>query len=125
MDSDRMDEPRREGALADTLERVSGKLVTGMVIGSAIVGLAIYSRPGPPRYQLVAAPGGEILRMDSRKGSIISCAPDNKCYVVLKSGQRLTSGRERKALPAPAAALPAPASALPSVPEPAAVPAKR
>lgn len=103
-------------AESDTLERVAGKLATGMVIASGILGLAIYWRPAPPRFQAVAAPNGEILRIDTRKGSIISCAADNKCYLVLKSGQHLTSGGERKAIAAPAApqpALPQPAVAPP------------
>jgi hypothetical protein len=117
MDRNGIDSPQSEGTIADALERVSGKIVTGMVIGSAILGLAIYSRPGPPRYQLVAAPTGEILCMDSRKGSIISCAPDNKCYLVLKSGRHLTPGSERKLLQAPTPAQPA-------LTQPAATPAK-
>lgn len=122
MEKDGIDGPRGgEGAVADALERISGKLVTGVVIGSAVIGLAIYTRPGPPRYEVVASPTGEILRIDNRKGSIISCAPDNKCYLVLKRGQNLSSRQDRKALPAPAAQ---PAAPQPAVSPPAPAPAK-
>jgi hypothetical protein len=43
------DGPEAEASLGDLAERGIKRIVTAIVIAGAIVGLAIYSRPGPPR----------------------------------------------------------------------------
>jgi hypothetical protein len=107
----------REPGLGDLVDLVGRRIVTAVVIGSGIIGLAIYARPAPPRYQAVVA-DGQVFRVDSRSGTILSCIED-RCSTVVRQGQRLVRRARRDALPKAQAQprLPAP------VPAPAAEPA--
>ena len=109
-----------EPPLREMIDLASRRLVTGLVIAGAAIGLAIYARPGPPRYEAIAAPDGRIIRIDTRSGTVLACE-GRRCMTVVRRGQRL----ERE-LPAPAQprALPAPARA-PALPAPAPAPAPR
>jgi len=110
-----------EPALAEIVDNVLRKLVTAIVIAGAIIALAIYARPAPPRYQ-AAVGDGKIVRIDTRNGTVIACAA-GVCATVLRRGQHL-----ERHLPAPApapAALPAPAPRPAPAPAPAPVPAPR
>ncbi|HEX9965699.1 MAG TPA: hypothetical protein VGB04_12030 [Allosphingosinicella sp.] len=98
--------------LGEAIDGAVRKITTGIVIAGAIVGLAIYSRPGPPRYDAFAF-GDRIVRVDGRTGTIIACEGNRTCQLVLRRGQRLTRIRRTDALPAPA---PAPATPLPAAP---------
>ncbi len=109
------------------------RIVTGIAIAGAAIALALYARPGPPRYQALETETG-IIRVDTRSGTILHCVA-NGCYTVVRRGQRLLDQEERqkarakafggdaapaqKALPTPQPqkALPAPAA------EPAPAPA--
>jgi|GEM_PF-1981820 len=85
------------------------KVVTAIVIAAALVALAIYAQPAPPRYQAVVG-DGQIVRIDTRSGTILSCV-GNECSVVVRRGQSLV---RRRALPkqdAQPARLPAPGPA--------------
>ena len=104
-------------SLSEAVEAGVRSLTTGLVIAGAIVGLAIYARPGPPRFEAVVD-GDRIVRIDTRKGTIISCQGAQTCELILKSGQRLTRVRRTDA-PAQPAALPKPAAPI----APAAAPA--
>ena len=80
-----------------------GKITTGIVIAGAIVGLAVYARPGPPRFDAFAF-GDQIVRVDGRTGTIIACEGQQTCQLVLRKGQRLERikrTRRRLARPRP------------------------
>lgn len=96
----------RSPGLGAAIDAAVGKITTGIVIAGAIVGLAVYARPGPPRYDAFAF-GNRIVRVDSRTGSIIACEGQQTCELVLRPGQRLTRIRRTDALPAAATPLPA------------------
>lgn len=104
-------EPAREPTTAELVDMALRKIVTALVIAAALIALAIYARPAPPRYQAVAAPDGRILRIDTRKGTILACE-GRRCMTVVRRGQSLVRELPAKALPAPQPqALPAPAPA--------------
>jgi hypothetical protein len=111
----RDDEPG-ETSLGDVVDGAVRKIVTALVIASGILALAIYSRPGPPRFQVFAA-DGQIIRIDTRSGTILACEAD-RCMRIVKRGQHLVDSLESKPLPK-RDALPAQA------PPPAAAPAPR
>jgi hypothetical protein len=111
-------EPERRDAEAELIDGALRKIITAIVIAAALIALAIYSRPGPPRYQAVAAPDGRIIRVDTRKGTILACDGD-QCWTVVRSGQHLAHNPGRPALPAPAAPAPRPAPAAAPAPAPA------
>lgn len=107
-------QPSREPSTAELVDMALRKIVTALVIAAAIIAIAIYARPAPPRYQAIAAPDGRIIRVDTRSGTILACE-GRTCMRVVQRGQHL----ERE-LPAPApapAALPAPAPAPAPAPE--------
>lgn len=97
------DGPEAEDSLGDVADRGIRRIVTGIIIAGSIVGLAIYSRPGPPRFQAFAAEG-QIVRIDTRSGTVLACE-DNQCWTVVRRGQRLKRPTQA-ALPKPAAELP-------------------
>ena len=100
--------------LEDMVELIGKRLTTGLVLAAGIVGLAIYARPGPPRYQIVSD-GAQVVRVDTRNGSMISCSPAG-CVSLHRPGGKI----ERKGK-LPAAAVPAP-SAPAQIPAAAASP---
>jgi hypothetical protein len=109
-----------EPTLAELADSAVRKIVTAMVISAAVIGLGIYSRPGPPRYQAFAAPDGRIVRVDMRSGTILACE-GSRCGIVVRRGQSVDRRVTPKALPQPAApALTAPAAAPVPAPAPAA-----
>ena len=103
-------EPERDtrpaSPLEDMAELIGKRITTSLVLAAGIIGLAIYARPGPPRYQIVTQ-GAQVVRIDTRTGSMISCSTSG-CYRIHKPGGRIQAGSKAPALP-PAAALPAPA----------------
>jgi len=109
--------PPEDLTLADIVENAARKLVTAIVIAGGLIALALYFQPSPPRYQVAAGADGQIVRIDTRSGSVIACE-GARCFRVLQRGQRLVEAPARKALPAPA---PAPA-AREAQPAPAAPP---
>jgi hypothetical protein len=98
-----------EPSLAEIIETGIRRGVTAIVVGAGIIGLAIYARPAPPRYDAFAI-GSQIVRVDMRTGTIISCEGAQTCQLVLKRGQHLQRVRRTDALPKPAAATPLPAA---------------
>jgi len=108
-----------EPSLRELADMALRKIVSGMVIGAAIIGIAIYARPSPPRYD-IAAGNGEVYRIDRRSGTILSCVED-RCSTVVRSGQSLVRRAHREALPKQDAPprLPAPATAPVTAPAPA------
>ena len=109
----------REPTLIEVVDLGVRRVSTAIIAGGVAIAVGIYaSSTSPPRYQVISSPEG-IVRIDTRKGSIIACK-DGECMLVVKSGQHLKSRPEAKALPAPAAAPPAPAppKALPAPDKP-------
>jgi hypothetical protein len=92
----------RSLAMGEAIDGAVGKITTGIVIAGAIIGLAVYARPGPPRYDAFAS-GNQIVRIDTRTGAIIACEGERTCQLVLRKGQRLTRIKRTDELPAPAA----------------------
>jgi hypothetical protein len=116
--SDPADPERRSVLLGEAIDGAVRKVTTGLVIAGAIVGLAVYARPGPPRFEAFAV-GEKIVRVDTRKGTIIACEAQRTCQVILRSGQRVTRVKRTDA-PASPEALPKPAEATPLPAAPAA-----
>ena len=116
------DEPAPgETPLADIVDAAARRIMTGLMIAGGVIALAVYSRPGPPRYE-VDVSGSTVIRTDIRSGTVLACE-GQRCYTVVRRGQSLEDGPEEKAaLPAPAApepkALPAPAPAAQPPAEP-------
>ena len=115
---DLSDSGSRSTSLGEAIDGAVRKITTGIVIAGAIVGLAVYARPGPPRFEALVD-GDRIIRVDTRKGTIISCEGQQTCQLILRSGQRLTRVKRSDA-PAAPKALPAPAAPTPPAAAPAA-----
>ena len=98
----------RESATAELIERMTSRIVNTLVICAGIIGLAVYARPGPPRYDVVATSDGRIVRINRDNGSVVSCDAQ-RCSIVHLSGEDLDHVREgdrsrgsgQPALPAP------------------------
>jgi hypothetical protein len=98
------------------------KIVTALVIAGGAIALAVYARPGPPRYQGFSAEG-QIVRIDTRSGTVIACE-GNQCMTVVRRGQRLRRsppGAAPKQDAQPAPVLPAPAQPRQAPPAPTSV----
>ena len=108
MTDPRSDTAEPEPSLSEVIEAGIRSVTTGMVIAGAIVGLAIYARPGPPRFEAVVD-GDRIIRVDTRKGTIIACEGQQTCQLILRSGQHLQRVKRTDA-PAQPKALPRPAA---------------
>lgn len=130
--ADRDDLSRRESepSLGDVIEGAVRKIVTGLVIAGALIGIGLYSQAGPARYQMVAA-DGRIYRLNTKSGTVVACAGD-RCGFLLKESRNIERNFEPPAQPrqvtppaqpAPAAApapnLPPPATSTPAAPAPA------
>ncbi len=113
------DRREREPPLRELIDLASRRIVTGLVLAGAAIGLAIYAQPGPPRYEAIAAPDGRIIRIDTKSGTVLACE-GRTCMTVVRRGQRLVRELPAKALPAP---VQAPAAAPPrALPAPAPAP---
>jgi len=105
---------RSEPTLGEIADKAAGRMTTAAVLASAIIALAIYSRPAPPRFDAVVG-DGKIVRIDRRSGTIISCDAQG-CASVLRKGQLLIRrpGLTPALKPADAPAAPPPALPRPS-----------
>ena len=109
MTDDRPDPTEPDPSLADTLDLAIRRISMAVLAAAAIFGAAIYARPAPPRYDAFAV-GGQIVRVDTKTGTIIACEGTQTCQLVLKRGQKLNRIRRTDALPKPAPATPLPAA---------------
>ena len=109
------EEPAEEAPMTfdEIVDRAGRRIATALMVAGGLIGLGIYWQPTPPRYQMVAS-GNQILRIDTRKGTIIGCQGD-QCAIVLRHGQHLASHLPVDVAPKPAA-VPAPAPARASAP---------
>jgi hypothetical protein len=113
-----MAEDDGEPTLIEMLDKASRRITTAVLMGAALIGIAVYARPSPPHYA-VAAADGRVVRVDTRTGAVISCGADG-CLSVHRSGGHIEI---HASLPKPAVPAPAPAAAALPAPQPA-VPAK-
>jgi hypothetical protein len=79
------------GEIADLAMR---RVATAIIIAGGAIALAIYARPGPPRYQAFAS-GAGIVRVDTRSGTVIGC-DGGRCMILLQHGQRLSANPNTK-----------------------------
>ena len=94
-----------ELSLGDIIDRAGRRIATGIALAGGIMGLAIYSQPGPPRYEAVAV-GGQVVRVNTKNGSMITC-DGAKCVMLHRSGQKIAPRPKAAALPKPAPTAPA------------------
>lgn len=80
-------EERNSIEIAEKIVRGVGAAV---VAGAFFIALAIYERPGPPRYQAFAV-GSEIVRIDTHQGTIIACQ-SGQCFNIHDRGQKVAKG---------------------------------
>jgi hypothetical protein len=110
MTDTRADPPEPEPTLAEIVELGFRRATAAFVIGAAIVGAAIYARPGPPTYEAFEV-NGEVVRLNRRNGSLVVCDKVH-CQIIYRAGSRIDPRPQAKALPKPAApTLPAAAPA--------------
>lgn len=114
-----LDEREARATVADLIDASLRKIVTAIIAAGAIVGVAIWSRPSPPHYQ-VAVGDGLIVRVNAQNGKVIACRGET-CALVLENGQDLADHLPPPPAP-PVAALPAPAPAPVTTPAPAPAP---
>lgn len=113
MTDNRLDIPdsgQRGTMLGEAIDGAVRKITAGIVIAGALIGLGIYARPGPARYDAFAV-GNQIVRVDGRTGTIIACEGSRTCQLVLRRGQRVERVKRTNAL-----ARPTPATSLPAAP---------
>lgn len=102
-------EPEREPTIGELIEGSVRKLVTGLVIAGALIGLGMYSsRGGDPSvdYQIATTPDGHVYRLNSENGRIVSCQGQH-CWLLPTDRDDLEDG--------PPAAATAPTPAQPQV----------
>ena len=116
---DPSDPDRRGRMMGEAIDSAVGKITTGIVIAGMIVGVAVYARPGPARFEAFAV-GEKIVRVDKVKGTIITCEGQQTCQLVLQKGQRLQRVPRTKIdyKAASATPLPAPSSPAKALPAP-------
>jgi hypothetical protein len=126
-------EPEREPTLGELIEGSVRKLVTGMVIAGALIGLGVYgsSRGGSsaPDYQITTSADGRIVyRLNTDSGSIVACR-DNHCWLMQRGSHNLDETPPAEAAPPQAAppqvAPPRPSQAQLPAPQNSAAPATR
>ena len=129
-------EAEREPTIGELIEGSVRKLVTGMVIAGALIGLGVYgsSRGGgssAPDYQITTSADGRIVyRLDTDRGRIIACEGTH-CWQVLQRGQELDDEppaeipKQNGAAAQPQAVTAQPAPAQLPAPQNAAAPATR
>ena len=111
-------EQQRDPTLVEVVDLGVRRISTAIIVAGVAIALGIWaSSTSPPRFQVASSPEG-IVRIDTRKGTIIACK-EGECMLVVKSGQHLESRAKAKALPSPAAA-----PAAPALPAPTTTPTK-
>lgn len=105
----------RSESVADMVDVAVRRIVTGLVLAGALVGLGAYMADGAeaPRYQVTTASDGRIVRVNTDSGSLVVCQ-DNRCWLMQRGSNDLDDEppariappqpEARPALPAPPAA---------------------
>jgi hypothetical protein len=91
-------EPEREPTVGELIEGSVRKLVTGMVIAGALIGLGVYGSGrnsggggSDLEYQIVTSADGQIVyRINTDSGSIVACRPtSNHCWLMQRGNRDL------------------------------------
>jgi hypothetical protein len=108
--------PEAAESVVEMIDRASRRVAAALVIAAALLGVALYSRPGPPRYQAVATPNG-VVRLDARKGTMIQC-DGQRCVNLHRLGGHIEDelGAHIPQLAAPPTPAGRPASEAPTPP---------
>ena len=95
--------------ILEIVDLLGRRIMMGVGFAGLLVALAIYWQPAPKHWEAFVA-NGEIIRVNTRNGSIVACNAE-RCMQVLKSGQRLQRFPEGRLFEGQAAAaqLPPPA----------------
>jgi len=93
------DRDETELSIGEWLDKASRRVTTAVLMAGALIAISIYAKPGPPRYDIAAA-DGRVVRVDTRKGDMISCGADG-CISVHRPGGRIDRNAKLPALPAP------------------------
>ena len=117
-----------ESPLLEVIDGAVRRIATSVAIAGVAIAIAVYARPGPPRFEAFATPTG-FIRIDTRSGTVIGCET-GRCMTLLRRHQDLAPNPNRRPGSAPMTranetsqkALPAPANA--PAPDPAVAPAK-
>jgi hypothetical protein len=126
-----LDRDLAEATSADLVERSIRMIAIAIAMAGALIALAIYWRPAPPHYQMVAM-GDQVVRLNTKTGSMVSCNVD-ECGMVIHESRGIDENSGHALLPpmappatqpAPRAVAPAP-SAAPTAPAPPAAPKAR
>ena len=116
--------PTRESA-EDMVERSIRMIAIAIAMAGAMIALALYWRPSPPRYQVVTV-GDQVVRLNMHSGTMVACNVQ-KCGFVIHESRGIDENRGYALLP-PQASQPAvqPAPQVPGPPAAAAatVPSK-
>jgi hypothetical protein len=125
-------EPEREPTIGELIEGSVRKLVTGMVIAGALIGLGVYGSgsgggSAAPEYQITtSADGRTVYRVNTDSGSIVACR-DNNCWLMQRGNRGLDDEppTENVAAPPPAQVAPQqpPVQVAPAQQPPAQLPA--
>ena len=93
--SDRMRDREFEtqSSLAEVIDLAGRRILTGLIIAGAAIGIGLYAQPGPARYQVVATDTG-IARVNTSSGYVITCEAGT-CYRTLRPGQDFESARKQ------------------------------
>jgi hypothetical protein len=120
-------EPEREPTVGELIDGGVRKLVTGMVIAGALIGLGFYGggrRGGTaaPDYQITtSADGRTVYRVNTDSGSIVACR-ENHCWLMQRGSRGLDDEPPTEnvsaAPPAAVQAQPAPVQIAPAQPAP-------
>ena len=94
-------------SLIETIDLAVRRMSIALIVTGAIVGGAIYARPGPPTYDAFEV-NGEVVRLNRRNGSLIVCDKVH-CQIIHRAGSRIDRRPKAASLPKPAAAKPLPA----------------
>jgi len=114
-------EPEHEPTLGELIEGSVRKLVTGIVIAGALIGLGVYGSSrgdSSAEYQIVTSADGHIVyRVNTDSGSIVACLPrssgNNPCWLMQRGNRHLEDEAPAENV---SAAAPAPIQAQPATP---------
>lgn len=113
-----LDRDGGEQSRADLAERAIRMIAIAIAMAGAMIALALYWRPPPPRYQVVTI-GDQVVRLNTRSGTMVACNVQ-KCGFVIHESDGIDENRGYALLPPTApAAQPAPRPAVaPPAPKP-------
>jgi hypothetical protein len=105
---------------SDVLERAIRTIAIAIALAGALIALAIYWRPSPPRYQVVTM-GDQVVRLNTHSGTMVACNV-RECGYVIRESRGIGENRGYALLPPQAAPATQPAPRAVPAPTPAPAP---